>query len=278
VPRLHAAPTTNCCGRVDPTQPFSFAAVTVLKGQLADPHVDLFADSTTRRQLDAHSNWCVLLVHSKSGWVNLGVADEGYQKVVGGILAFSPEWARAGGGKKRLEYFLSLWSHENRAIFEQAYLELGKAPYSAIKKFGARVSHEELQPILTQRDYLEWRALAVLMLAQRDDESARRRITEAFENCARFSLTTNLSAWATAYVEIHKAQGVAVIERAYLKNEKRSLEEIRSVLTALAVHSQQGDFDLRERIIASYGRSVHPKAADAIQELRIIALQPSVQD
>ena len=265
-------------GRVDPAQPFSFAAVTVLKGPFADRHVELFADSATRRQLDAHGSWCVLLVKSKDGWVNLGVADEGHQKVVERILAFAPEWARAGGEKKRLEYFLSLWSHENRAIFEQAYLELGKAPYSAIKKFGARLSHEELQPILTRRDYLEWRALAILLLAQRDDESARRCITEAFENCARFSLTTNLSAWATAYVEIHKAKGVAVIEQEYLKNEKRSEEEIRCVLAALAAHSQQGDFDLRERIIASYGSSVHPKAADAVRELRTLALQSSVQD
>ncbi|MFN0056641.1 MAG: hypothetical protein ACKV0T_31220 [Planctomycetales bacterium] len=253
-------------GRLDPEQPFSFAAVKILKGELAVSQVELFADSATRRQLAADESRRVLLVKSPEGWENLGVADGEYQTIVERILTFAPEWGGAKGGQKRLEYFLSLWNHENRMIFEMAYLELGKAPYSSIREFGSRIPVEELQPILTQRGYLEWRSLAILMLAQRDEESTRRLITSAFENCARFSQTMHLSAWATAYVELYQSEGVEAIERLYLKNRARSPEEIRGVLTALSVQGRQNDAALRARIVASYGSvfSVHPQATDSI--------------
>jgi hypothetical protein len=182
------------------------------------------------------------------------------------IVVFAPEWQGAKGPQKRLEYFLTLWNHENRAVFELAYLELGKAPYSAIRKFGAEIPVEELQPMLTRRDYFEWRSLAILMLAQRTDEVSRQLIAGTFENCARFSLTAHLAAWATAYVELHGIEGVDAIERAYLRNPKRTEQEIRSVLAALSLHGQLGDAGLRRRIVASYGSALedHPRVADAI--------------
>ncbi len=253
-------------GREDPSQPFSYAVTRVLKGQVADPHVELFADSTTRRQLVADEQRRVLLVKSEVGWQNLGVADEDYQQIVQRIVVFAPEWLGVNGPQKRLEYFVTLWNHENRAVFELAYLELGKAPYAAIRKFGAEIPVEELQPMLTRRDYFEWRSLAILMLAQRTDEVSQKLIAGTFENCARFSLTAHLAAWTTAYVEIHEIDGVDVIERAYLRNPKRTEEEIRSVLAALSLHGQLGDAGLRRRIVACYGSAleVHPRVADAI--------------
>lgn len=252
--------------RVDPAQAFSFAALKVLKGELADPHIELFVDSATRRQLEADTSRYVLLIKSKDGWLNLGVADEKFQAIVARILAFAPEWELAHGRQKRLEYFLSLWDRESPAIFELAYLELGKAPYSQIKKFGSRFPVEELQPILTRREYLEWRSLAILMIAQRKDEATEKLVTTAFENCAKYSLTLNLSAWATAYVEIHGSKGIDVIEREYLTNSARSPAEIREVLAALSVHGRQENAVLTARIVASYASvlNVHPQAADLI--------------
>jgi len=250
-------------GRIDPGQPFSFVAVEVLKGQLTDPRVELFADSATRHQLAAVESRFVLLVKSKDGWQSLGVVDAQYQQIVQRILSFVPEWERANGEQKRLEFFLSLWSHENRAIFELAYLELGKAPYAWIRQIGPRFSIDELEPILTRQEYFEWRSLAILLLAQRKDDATQQLINRKFEHCMRYSLTTNLSAWATAYVEVHGANGVKVIEREYLHNETRSKDEIRGVLTALSVHGRQTDADLRANIVAAYGSvlHVHPEAA-----------------
>lgn len=253
-------------GCIDPDQPFSFVVVNVLKGQLIDPHVDLFADSATRHQLAADGIRFVLLVNSSDGWQSLGVVDAKYQQIVLRILTFAPEWERADGEQKRLEFFLSLWGHENRAIFELAYLELGKAPYSWIKHIGPRFSIDELERILTRQEYFEWRSLAILLLAQRNDDATQQLITREFEHCIKYSLTRNLSAWATAYVEVHKCHGVDRIEQEYARNEIRSKEEIRSVLTALSVHGRQGDADLRARIVASYGSFLraHPEAADLI--------------
>ncbi len=253
-------------GREDPEHPFSYAAVKILKGELADSHIELFADSATRRQLAADEKRFVLLVKFPGGWRCLGVADDEYQKIVRRILVFAPEWRGAEGQRKRLEYFLTLWNHENRAVFELAYLELGKAPYSSIQKFATAISIEELQPMLTRRDYLEWRSLAILMIAQRNDDATQQLITKTFENCARFSLTKNLPAWATAYVETHKTAGIDVINEKYLKDPARSEEEIRSVVAALSLHGRQDDAGLRARIVASYRSvlDVHPRVADVV--------------
>lgn len=253
-------------GREDPRQPFSFAAVKVLKGTLADTHVELFADSATRRQLASDERRRVVLVKSEEGWRNLGVANEDYQQIIQRIVVFAPEWQGEKGPQQRLEYFLTLWNHEDRAVFELAYLELGKAPYTAIRKFGAGIPVEELQPMLTRRDYFEWRSLAILMLAQQTDEASRKLIAGTFENCARLSITAHLAAWATAYVEVHGIEGVDMIERAYLRNPQRAEEEIRSVLAALSLHGQLGDAGLQARIVASYSSvlEVHPRLADVI--------------
>jgi hypothetical protein len=253
-------------GREAPHVPFSYTAVRVLKGKLPDHHVGLFADSTTRRQLNADEKRVVVLVRSKDEWKNLGVADEEYQQIVKRILVFASEWKGDDGRQKRLEYFLSLWGHENRTIRELAYLELGKAPYSSIKQFAKSISEEELQPLLTDRNYLEWRSLAILILAQRDDENSRKLISKSFGNCAQFSLTTNLAAWATAYLEVHGSNGVDVVEREYLKNKDRSDKEIRAILTALSIHGQQDNAALRERIVTSYGSALenHPLTAGLI--------------
>ena len=88
-------------GCIDPDQPFSFVVVNVLKGQLIDPHVDLFADSATRHQLAADGSRFVLLVKSSDGWQSLGVVDAKYQQIVRRILTFAPEWERVDGEQKR---------------------------------------------------------------------------------------------------------------------------------------------------------------------------------
>ncbi|MBS0264439.1 MAG: hypothetical protein JSS02_21060 [Planctomycetes bacterium] len=253
-------------GQLDPEQPFAFVAEQIVKGQVTDRHVDLFADSTTRRQLAADSNRHVLLVKSREGWQNLGVVDAEFEQIVRRILLFAAEWNRADGAARRLEYFLSLWNPDHRSQFELAYLELGKAPYAAIRQFGRQIAFEDLQPLLTRRDYLEWRALAILMVAQRDDPASQQLITDGFAQCTRYGTTANLAAWATGYVEVHRSAGVDVIEQEYFRNPGRTEVEIRGVLAALSVQARQNDVKLRERIVVGYGSalSVHPQVAGLV--------------
>lgn len=151
-------------------------------------------------------------------------------------------------------------------FFELAYLELGRAPYSAIKKFARSISRDDLRPMLTRREYIQWRSLAILMLSQNADEQDREFIESSFHGCQRFSLTTNLAAWATAYIELNGASAVEEIEEQYLGNANRTEAEVRAVITALSVHGHDGQVGLRHRIAYSYATAlaVHPEVAGVI--------------
>jgi hypothetical protein len=254
--------------REDPDAPFFYKAVEVLKGDLSASGIDLFVNSTVRRVLRANEKHVAVLVRKDENapWRSLGIADGVYQQVVRRILAFAPDWTGKAGAEKRCEFFLLLFGHENRALFELAYLELGRAPYSTIKRVARLASAEDLRPLFQRREYLEWRALAILMLAQKANERDRAYVEESFADCSRFSLTTNLAAWATAYIELNKERALERIEREYLSNPGRTAEEVRAVVTALSVHARDGHTQLRDQIVRGYETAIktHPLAADQI--------------
>lgn len=254
--------------REDPDKPFTYRMREVLKGQLADPHIELFADSTTRRMLNVDESRRVILIRlaGEKRWQSLGIADSEFQKIIRRILVFSSEWTGKHGEQKRIEYFLTLWGHENRSVFHLAYLELGRAPYAAIKQFASSISEDELLPLMSDRNYYEWRPLAILILSQQETKQARNLITESFEACEKFSTSQNLAAWATAYIELHGEVAVDLIEEKYLRRESRTRQEIQAVLTALSVHGRLEDPKMRNRIVKSYGNALqyHPQEAALI--------------
>ena len=259
---------TVVLARENVEKPFTYSVVKVLKGEPPTEPFGLFVDSATRRRLKFHPGEAVVLVRRDMGqnWQRLGIADEKYQNVVERILLFADRWTREGDVQHRLEFFLSLFGHKNRSIFELAYLELGRAPYEKIKQMAEFVSREELLPLLQRREYIEWRPLAILLLAQKADPRDRKLIEETFQSCQEFGATTNLAAWATAYIEIHGEQAIEEIEATYLRASERSAAEIRAVLMALSVHGQSARTQFRDRIVKSYGVALqfHPATAGSI--------------
>ena len=253
--------------REDPQQPFSYRAVEVLKGNLDSPQIDLFVNTSTRRQLNANKGLVVVLVRgSDQSWRTIGIADLAFQSMVRRVLAFAAEWRGELGVEKRCQFFLPLISHQNRALFELAYLEMGRAPYSKIKRVAGLIPQENLQRILTQPEYIEWRPLAILMLAQDAGKTESSLVKSRLDQCSRLALTTNLAAWATAYIEIDGAQAIATLNDRYLCNPNRHEEEVRAVVAALSVHGRGGHIHLRDRIVSSYGAAIkhHPLAIGLI--------------
>jgi hypothetical protein len=104
------------------------------------------------------------------------------------------------------------------------------------------------------------------MLAQDAGRQDRELIGNSFRDCRRFSLTTNLAAWATAYIELHGVSAVEEIEATYLCNGDRTEAEVRAVITALSVHGRDGHTNLRDQIVKSYGTALrfHPNVAGPI--------------
>lgn len=255
--------------REDAAQPFTWHVVEVLKGQREVNADGPFLNSSVRSQLKSNSDCVALLVRPGAGqpWRCLGTVNAEHRQIIQRIVAFSAEWQGTDGQAKRLEYFLTLFGHEDRSVFEMAYLELSRAPYAMIKRIGPQVSAQDFRHILSRREYAEWRSAAILMLAQKPDEN-RDWIARSFADCCQLSLTNNLAAWAAAWIEVNGDDAIHEIETAYLRDSRRSAEEIQAVMQALALHGVHGSPLLRERIRRAYAVAVvhHPQLAKQIQD------------
>jgi hypothetical protein len=84
---------------------------------------------------------------------------------------------------------------------------------------------------------------------------------DSFRSAERFRLATNLAAWAAASIEIEGSQAISLVEDRYFGMPNRSDGELREVLKALSLHGSEGRVELRDRIVAAYGKllAVHPK-------------------
>jgi ABC-type nickel/cobalt efflux system permease component RcnA len=240
--------------RENPDRPFSYLALEILKGDPAVATIDLFANSATRRLLSADPNKVAVLCRETDDgtWRSLGVADDEFQQLVRSILANARRWDGDAGAERRCEFFIPLFGHEDRRIFELAYLELGRAPYATIKRIARSASRERVVSVLERREYFEWRPLAILMLAQSEEPADRRHIGESFRSKERYGLTQNLAAWATAAIEVEGAETVDLIEQSYFVQPGRSREELLEILKALSLHGTEGRTELRDQIADSY--------------------------
>ena len=235
--------------------PFSFAPVEVLKGSAVPARIDLWVDSVTRRRLAANDKLGVGLARdSRSGqWHRLGVLSPEYEAVVRRLATVAADWRSEAGKVRRIEFFVPLFGHDDRQIRELAYLEVGRAPYSVIQQLGRIAPREQYVAMLEDPQYLQWRSLAILLLAQRGDAEDNRYLTKSFRDAARFRSLTNLSARAAAAIEVRGTAEIDWIEQSYLLNPERSGEELEEIVRALSVHGSVESGHLRARIVECYG-------------------------
>lgn len=240
--------------REDSDQPFSYAPVEVLIASDDVGPIDLLLDSQTRRILSSDPGRVVVLARDgqDSRWRNLGVADAAYVDIVRRLVAFAPQWRGRQGDAQRVEFFLPLFGHENSTIHELAYLELARAPYGTIQRLARAVPRESLEPILRNPIYIEWRPLAILLLAQSPEATDKQYILESFCAAERIGLTRNLAAWAAAAIELQGADAVSFIRDSYLRDPDRQREELIEIVKALSLHGTEGRTELRDQIVSAY--------------------------
>jgi hypothetical protein len=254
--------------RENPEQPFSYAPIEVLKGTANVGPIDLLLDSQTRRLLAADSNQVVLLARESQGtsWQNLGLANAEYIAMVRRLLAFAPHWQGPIGQSQRIEFFLSLWGNENATIRELAYLELARAPYAIIQRLAPAVPRQSIEPILREPIFIEWRPLAILLLAQSPVEADKQFILNSFHSAERIGITRNLGAWAAASIQVQGADAVTFIQHRYFSDPNRTKEELLEVLRAMSLHGSEGRMELRDQIVTAYETllDVHPQLMESI--------------
>ncbi len=240
--------------REDPERPFHYVTVKVLKGDPGDAPVDAFLPSMERRVLARYPKRHMLLARARpdSGWSSLGITDDEYERFVHRILEHEGSWKpMESNNPKRLAEFAPLLGHVNQRLHETAYLEIARAPYSEIRRIAAEVPIKTVRSMLDDPRYLEWRSLAILMLAESELPADRERIRKRLHDLQRLGITFNLAAWATAYLAIEREDGVERIQDWYLTRPDRSREELGEVVKALSVFAN-ADATFREPVAEAY--------------------------
>ncbi len=240
--------------------PYVFSPIETLKGPEASSPIKLFCDSATRRKLQFIPDSAVVLAR-KSGaeeWRMITFADSVQQPFIRHIVNHGGDWAASPGDGNRVRYFSGLLTSEHPQIREQAYLEVGRAPYSMIKPLARQVSREQIYDLLANFRFIEWHSLYILFLGQSDHPDDRAYLRKQAESSARLGMTTNLAAWLTAFIEAHPENGLEEVVGWYFSNSDRSEDELEQVMTSLSVLGSQATsddlpfFPLRDKIVRGY--------------------------
>lgn len=241
--------------------PYTFYPVEVLRGEpLSDP-VKLFCNSSIRRKLQALPEGVVVIAR-KGGeeWQPITFAEGDYKTFIRTIVSRGEKWEGSPSAQDRLDYFSSLLTSDESDIREQAYLEVGRAPYATIKALADKVPTEQIHAYLANFRFIEWHNLYILMLGQSTNPNDRLYIKSQFESGARLGTTVNLGAWVTAFIEAYPDIGVKEVEKRYFVNRNRSSDELAQVLTSMSILGSQPvgadlpHFPFREEIVGSYGK------------------------
>ena len=252
------------------SDPFAYAPQQVLKGVYDGSDINLLVDTMTRRILAADPERHVILVQEQPGkeWRSLGITSNNYLSVVRRIVVLGEGWKGKEGAEQRWRFFFQLFGHDDHRIRQLAYLEMARAPYAVLKQLGQIASGDSYANYLSDPKYIEWRSLAILLLAQSDAQSDKQTIRDNLDAAIRLGITTNLAAWTAAAIEVDGASAIELVEKEYFLQQDRSLEEIQAIAKALSIHGSAGNSQLQDRIVASYGLLLraHPENALRIAE------------
>jgi hypothetical protein len=248
--------------RENPASPFYYAPVETLKGHYDGNAIPLLVDSTTSRELRLEPALRVALAQDRPGgtWRRLGLAGSEYQAVMRVVAGWS------AGSKtlhERAVFFAPYLRHQDRALAELAFLEVARAPYATVRDLRATVVRDDIYRVIRDFTRVEWHGLYILMLgmSDRDDDLAfvRRKLATA----AKYGITINLGAYATAFIEMVGADAVNALASEYFAVPGRSSAELLEIVKALSVHGKDERVEVRTAIVDAYGLLLeqHPELA-----------------
>lgn len=241
--------------------PYFFYQVEVIKGSGVEKSFKMFCDSTTRRKLMVIPDSAVVLVRKQNdNWHLMTFADASFLSFIRTLVSISGDWSSLSDNQERLRFFSKLLNSENQQIHEQAYMEVGRAPYSMIKELAKEVPTKQIYDLLLNYRLLEWHNLYILMLGQSREPKDLEYIRDKIRTAARFGSSQNLAAWVTAFIESHPDNGIEEIELMYFMSKNRTIDEIEQVMAGMSVLGSQTtssdlkNFKLRSKIVQSYAK------------------------
>jgi hypothetical protein len=242
-------------------KPYLFYAVVVLKGAIDGNDFKAFINSADRRMLSKNLKDVAVFGKKDSGddWRYIAYADREYQAFVREIILQADSWQKFNGNLRRIDFFAERLTNSNLRIRDQAYLEVGRAPYSSIKRIAGSIPRRQIRELLANWRLVEWHSLYILMIGQSRHPDDRAYIRNKLENYAQYQITLNLSAWVTAFIESQPDFGVEEVEKLYFSTRDRTQDELEEVLKGFSVLGSEGGIsfkpeivDRRHRIVKSY--------------------------
>jgi hypothetical protein len=253
---------TAVFARENRARPFSYVVLETLKGRYDGSAIPLFLDSTTARALKLNPALRVILVQGSPGgaWRALGMAGREYQSVMREVA----QWDKVSKTPAdRAMFFAPYLRHEDRRLAELAFLEVGRAPYATLRDLKTSVARDDIYRVINDFFHVEWHGLYILMLGTLDRPDDIAFVRGKLKTAAKYGLTTNLAAYATALIEMTGADGVTQLADEYFVEPGRSNGELLEIVKALSVQGTGGAAELRASIIDAYGGllAVHPELA-----------------
>ncbi len=269
--------------RENPARPFSYVVLETLKGRYDGGAIPLFLDSMTARILKLNPALRVTLVQNGPGgtWRALGMAGREYQSVMRQVA----QWDKSSKTPaERAMFFAHYLRHEDRRLAELAFLEVARAPYATLRDLKTSVARDEIYRIINDFFHVEWHGLYILILGMSDRPDDLAFVRGKLKTAAEYGLTTNLAAYATAFIEMTGVDGPMQLAEEYFADPDRTSAELIEIVKAMSVQGKEGAAELRAPIVDSYGDLLvhHPElagyVANDLSDWKVIRFVPRLRE
>lgn len=234
--------------RPDPTNPFAFKVVRIIRGAEPVDAPPFLVDSVTRRKMAANPSDAVMFARDADGaWVRAAYVNSAFQPLISVVQSHAPEWSLAYT-KGRFEVFEALQDHPDASLRQLALQEIDKAPYGMLRGMDLRIPGEDLIRQIWTRQGYAYQSIYVLLLGIDGSPAARREVHAFIDRVADWDWANNLGAFATALVELDGPAGIAKLDRVFLSDPDQPADKLEQVVEALAIHNGLGDLALKSRI------------------------------
>lgn len=184
--------------------------------------------------------------------------------IVGAIGADRLSWLRqVAAGKRAAELSAAEWrarvalmlpylEHHDPLVAEMAYGELAAAPYAALLTAKPRLSASAIRRWLADPGLVAHESLYTLLLGIAGNAEDAAAVERRLDFAWAAGDTTNLGPLIAADLQLRGAARMAWVDDRYLRDAKRSTQEIEGALLALSAHGAANSAVPRERVIESY--------------------------
>jgi hypothetical protein len=200
---------------------------------------------------DANATRPIVLARSEDGdaWKNLGSSGAHLASFFKTILALPVDDPRDDAEwNARLSRVKPFLGHLDARIARSAWAEWARAPYRVIRQ--QRLEPAQLRVWLADNTQAYAHPLWIVMLGIVGDAQDMKDVNGQLAAAWRANDATLLAARLTARIEREGDGGVAWLEKHYIRDRERMLEEIQAAVTALAVQGAANE-PLRPRILSA---------------------------